>query len=524
MRKSPAIIAAELADQVTLTENFAKVEANGPYLNFFVNPAVVASDIIQNIIEAGDDYGRHPATSKKIVIEYPAPNTNKPLHLGHVRNMLLGQSLTEILRACGHTVYPVNLNNDRGVHICKSMLAYQQWGEDAEPDMKSDHYVGKWYVRFHQEYPDVNGEPNPEGQALAQDMLAKWEDGDPEVRALWQKMNTWAFDGFRETFAKFEIEFAKEYYESEFYMQGKDIILKALEDGIFQKNEEGAVVAELEPFGLPNKVLLRADGTAIYMTQDIALAMLKKQDFDYDLSIFVVGNEQINHFKQLFQVLKMLGIEADSYHLAYGMIKLPSGKLKSREGKGVDADDIVAEMASLAAEELHNRYPDLEEEEVTQRASVIGMAALRYFILKYEPMKDFVFNPEESISFEGETGPYILYAYARISSIFGKVGITLEEIEPVDYSLLADETEIALMNLLGKYPEVVQEAGDTYKSHLIAHYLMDLAQAFTHFYEACPVKDAEPAVRDARLKLLAAVQVVMRNGLSLFHIHVLEKM
>ncbi|HMF31894.1 MAG TPA: arginine--tRNA ligase, partial [Candidatus Lokiarchaeia archaeon] len=507
------------AEQVTLNDNFAKVEANGAYLNFYVNPAVVAAETIRNIIHAGDDYGRHPATGKKIVIEFPAPNTNKPLHLGHVRNMLLGQSLTEILRAGGHTVFPVNLNNDRGVHICKSMLAYQRWGEDAEPDVKSDHYVGQWYVRFQQEL-----EQNPELETEAQSMLALWEDGDPEIRALWQKMNTWALDGFRETFGKFEIEFVKEYFESDFYMQGKDIILKALDDGIFQKNEEGAVLAELEPYNLPNKVLLRADGTAIYMTQDIALAMLKKQDFDYDLSVFVVGNEQINHFKQLFQILKMLGIEADSYHLAYGMIKLPSGKMKSREGKSVDADDIVSEMTTLAEQEVRERYPDLDEDDIAQRASTIGMAALRYFILKYEAMRDFVFNPAETISFEGETGPYILYAYARISSIFAKAGVSREEMGDAEYSLLTHETEIALINLLGKYPDIIQEAGNMYKPHLIAHYLMDLAQTFTRFYDACPVKDAEPTVRDARLSLLVAVQIVMKNGLGLFHIHVLEKM
>ncbi|OLS15726.1 MAG: arginyl-tRNA synthetase [Promethearchaeota archaeon CR_4] len=493
------------------------MEANGPYLNFFFNPVAIVGSVLEQITREKFDYGKHPPTGKRVVIEFPAPNTNKPLHLGHVRNMLLGQSLTEILRACGHEVFPVNLNNDRGIHICKSMLAYQKWGNGAAPDVKSDHYVGNWYVKFSQEEKN-NEDLNTEIAT----MLQMWEEGDPETRALWEKMNHWALDGFKETYKKFEIEFAKEYFESDIYQKGKDIISRGLQDGIFKQHDDGAIYAELEQFKLPNKVLLRADGTSIYMTQDLALAFQKKQDFNFDLSIFVVGNEQITHFQQLFKILELLGLEAQQFHLAYGMIELPEGKMKSREGRVVEADDIVTENIALAEKEIRKRYSDLSEEEIQNRAQVIGMTALRFFILKYDPTRNFVFNPDESISFEGETGPYILYAYARISSIFEKIQVRIPK--KVNYSLLTHETEVALVQLLQKYPDIVREAGNSYKPHLVARYLLDIAQAFTRFYDACPVKDAEVPLRAARLALLRAMQVVLRNGLGLFHIHVLKKM
>ena len=516
-RKSPVLIAKDFAGKVPESEYLLKVEANGPYLNFFINPAIIAGHVLEQIAREKDNYGKHSPTGKRVVIEFPAPNTNKPLHLGHVRNMLLGQSLTEILRACGYEVFPVNLNNDRGIHICKSMLAYQKWGNEAAPDVKSDHYVGKWYVKFAQE--EKNNEKLNDEIAI---MLQKWEEGDTETRALWKKMNRWALAGFKETYEKFEIEFAKEYFESDIYQKGKDIVSQALKDGIFKQHDDGAIYAELEQFKLPNKVLLRADGTSIYMTQDIALAFQKKQDFDFNLSIFVVGNEQITHFQQLFKILELLGLQAQQFHLAYGMIELPEGKMKSREGRVVEADDIVTENISLAEKEIRKRYSDLSEQDIQHRAQVIGMAALRFFILKYEPTRNFVFNPDESISFEGETGPYILYAYARISSIFEKAQSKIPK--KINFALLAHETEIALIQLLQKYPEIVKEAGDNYKPHLVARHLLDVAQAFTRFYDACPVKDAEIPLRAARLALLRAVQVVLRNGLGLFHIYVLEKM
>ncbi len=516
-RKNPVLIAKEFSSKVPPNDYIAKVEANGPYLNFFINPAMITGLVLEQIGREKDNFGKQSPTGKKVVIEFPAPNTNKPLHLGHVRNMLLGQSLTEILRACGYEVFPVNLNNDRGIHICKSMLAYQRWGNNAIPDIKSDHYVGKWYVRFAQE-EEKDKHLNEEIST----MLQKWEEGDKETRALWEKMNHWALDGFKETYKKFEIEFTKEYFESKIYKTGKDIVLQALQDGKFKKYDDGAVYADLEQYKIPNKVLLRADGTSIYMTQDIALAFQKREDFHFDLSVFVVGNEQITHFQQLFKILDILGLKAQQFHLAYGMIELPEGKMKSREGRVVDADDLVVEIIALAEKEIRKRYTDLTEQEIQHRASVIGMAALRFFILKYEPTRNFVFNPDESLSFDGETGPYILYAYARISSIFEKAQAKIPK--KVNYTLLTHESEIALVNMLQKYPDVVKEAGDNYRPHLIARYLLDLAQAFTKFYDACPVKDAEPPLRAARLALLRAVQVALRNGLRLFHIYVLEKM
>ncbi len=517
LRKSPVLIAKEFAGKIPPNEYIGKVEANGPYLNFFLNPATIAGLALEQIAREKDNYGKQPPTGKKVVIEFPAPNTNKPLHLGHVRNMLLGQSLTEILRACGHEVFPVNLNNDRGIHICKSMLAYQRWGNNADPDVKSDHYVGKWYVKYAEEE-----KKDEHLNAEIATMLQKWEVGDIETRALWEKMNHWALEGFKETYKVFEIEFTKEYFESDIYKTGKDMVLQALEDGIFHKNEDGAVFADLEQYKLPNKVLLRSDGTSIYMTQDIALAFQKKKDFNFDLSVFVVGNEQITHFQQLFKILELLGLKAEQFHLAYGMIELPEGKMKSREGRVVDADDLVAGIIALAENEIRKRYTDLSEQEIQHRANVIGMAALRFFILKYEPTRNFVFNPDESLSFDGETGPYILYAYARISSIFEKAQAKIPK--KINYALLTHETESALINMLQKYPDVVKEAGDHYRPHLVARYLLDLAQSFTRFYDACPVKDAEPPLRAARLALLRAIQVALRNGLHLFHIYVLEKM
>ena len=419
-KKEPKLIAKNLESKLILPDFLKEIEVNGPYLNFRINTRIV----IESIFKLQEDYGKIKEILKKskvkplkIVIEYPSPNTNKPLHLGHIRNMLIGNALSNLLKYKGHSVFLVNLNNDRGIHICKSMLAYKKWGNNQEPkNKKSDHFVGDFYVKY--------GQMEQKNKKLideAKELLKLWEQEEPKTRALWKKLNSWALNGFKETYAKFDIKFDKEYNESDFFFKGKDIIIENLNKGIFEKRDDGAIIARLkEKFDLPDKVLLRSDETSIYITQDIYLAFLKKQDFDYDKSIYIVGNEQDLYFKQLFAVLEMIDFKEDKYHLSYGMISLPEGKMKSREGTVVDADDIVEEMESLAFNEVNQRYPELSKEEKLYRAKIIGMAALKFFILKYNPKSDFIFNPKESISFEGETGPYIQYCFARIQSIINK--------------------------------------------------------------------------------------------------------
>ncbi|MHA1733755.1 MAG: arginine--tRNA ligase [Promethearchaeota archaeon] len=522
LRRSPVEIAKDSADRLRQhLDQFPaikSVQSAGPYVNFFIDEGLRARNVLSTIAGLRGDYGRGSAGGKVIVVEYPAPNTNKPLHLGHVRNMLLGQTVSNVLAFRGHEVHQVNLNNDRGIHICKSMLAYQLWGDGRDPDVKSDHFVGKFYVKFAQE-----SERDPSLNEKAAKMLRDWEAGEPGVRALWEKMNQWALGGFHQTYEKFGIEFEKEYFESEIYEGGRDLVREGLQRGIFKERDDGAVFAELGEFGLPDKVLLRSDGTSVYMTQDLFLAKKKFEDFNYDLSIYVVGNEQKMHFQRLFKILELLDIPGNNFHFAYGMITLPEGRMKSREGKVVDADDMVEEMVHLASKEVEKRHPGLGSREVLERGTKIGMAALRFFILKYDPVRDFVFNPEESLSFEGETGPYIQYVYARISSILRKSGVGVPTPDRVDFGLLTHEKEVPLLELLERFPEVIA-SGEDYKLHLVARYLLDLCQAFNEFYHSCPVNRAEPPTKEARLLLIECVRVVVETGLKLFGIETLEEM
>ncbi|MHA1688064.1 MAG: arginine--tRNA ligase [Promethearchaeota archaeon] len=521
-KNNPQKIAEEIKEQIKIPDFLENVEARGAYLNFTGNKELV----LKNIMEAGENYGllgnnlnRQQKKPLKIVIEYPAPNTNKPLHLGHVRNMLIGSTLAKLLRYLGHQVFEVNLYNDRGVHICKSMLAYKKCGNGAEPGkIKSDHFVGDFYVK----YAELEKESKDLEDEL-RSLLKAWEENEPEARQLWEKLNKWALDGFRETFEKFEIHFDKEYHESEFYEKGKELILKGLEKGIFRKREDGAIIAPLkEKYDLPDKVLLRADGTSIYVTQDIYLAYLKKKDFNYDKSIYVVGNEQNLYFKQLFTILDLLGFKEDKYHLSYGMIYLPEGKMKSREGTVVDADDLVEEMEKLAIKEIEERYPDLTEKEKKQRASIIGMAALRFFILKFNPKSDFTFDPNESISFEGETGPYIQYCYARIESIIRKSKETISTCS--NLTVLTHEKERSLINKLTYFPEIIERAAKSYELHLIPQYLLNLCQDFNSFYAVCPVISEEKELEKARLVLIRCVQIIIEIGLNLLGIKTLKEM
>ena len=520
-KKNPKEIAQELASNLSLPDYLEKIEAIGPYLNFKIKSSL----ILENIFILKSDYGKIYEISKKskdkplrIVIEYPAPNTNKPLHFGHVRNMLIGRTIANLLRYKNHSVFEVNMNNDRGIHICKSMFAYKRLGEDKEPDKKSDHFVGDFYVKYNEM------EQNDESLIRdVQELLRLWEAEDPETRALWEKMNKWAFEGFKETYKKLEITFEKEYFESNYYKKGKSIILENLEKGIFEKTDNGAVLANLkEIYNLPNKILLRGDGTSLYITSDLYLAYLKKIDFNYDKSIYVVGNEQDLYFKQLFAVLDMIGFREDKYHLSYGMISLPEGKMKSREGTIVDADDTIEEMLNLAFREIDKRYPDLTEEEKKFRANLIGMSALRFFILKFNPKSEFVFNPKQSISFEGETGPYIQYCYARIESIISKSSENIDL--DINWDLLNHETEKNLIKQLNYLPEVIDQATQKYSIHLIPQYLLTLCQIFNSFYSLCPVISDDKQLEKARLLLIKCVQINIKIGLAILGIDTLDKM
>ncbi|MFH1181942.1 MAG: arginine--tRNA ligase [Candidatus Woesearchaeota archaeon] len=514
LKKSPQQIAFQLQGKLKIPG--IETKANGAYLNFFVDKEALARKTIEAVLNEKDNYGAGKENSR-IVIEYPSPNTNKPLHLGHVRNMLLGKSCSRLLAFQGNKVITVCLNNDRGVHICKAMLAYKLWGNNKEPDKKPDHFVGDFYVLY-----SKNAEQNPELEQQVREMLQKWEKGDKETIALWKKINGWALEGFDETYKKFGIKFDKVYNESEHYEEGKQIVLNALKKGLLAKDGEGNIVAELEKYSLPNKILLRADGTSIYMTQDINLAKLKFEDFKPDISIYVVGSEQNLHFRQLFKILEILGVKTGKcHHLAYGMVYLPEGKMKSREGRVVDADDLVAEIISLSREEMKKRHA-LNEEELEKRSRQIGMAAISFFILKYDTPKDFVFNAGESIALEGETGPYIQYTHARICSIFKKFSGKLPA--KADYSKLNTKEEHQLVSMLSKFPKAAKEAADSYKPMLVARYLLDLCQLFNNFYHQYQVLNTQADVRDARLVLLEAIRQAIRNGLWLLSIDAPEEM
>ncbi|MEE9378176.1 MAG: arginine--tRNA ligase [Candidatus Lokiarchaeia archaeon] len=518
-KKSPNLIAQEFKDKIKKPEFIESLTATGPYLNFMIKPR----SVLENISKLKEDYGRireilEKPNKLKIVVEYPSPNTNKPLHFGHVRNMLLGKSLSNLLKYKIHDVFQVNLNNNRGIHICKSMIAYKKWGHNKKPDKKSDHFVGDYYVLYNEKSKtDVSLDKE------AQELLRSWEIGDQETINLWNKMNKWAIEGFKITYDKFGIKFDKEYNESELYLKGKKKILEGLKKGLFEKTEDGAIIARLkEKYNLEDKILIRSDGTSIYITQDIYLAYKKREDFNYDRSIYIVGDPQIQHFKWLFAILDMLGFKEDNFHLSYGMISLPSGKMKSREGTVVDADDVIEEVIKLAFDEVNKRYHDLEDKEKKKRAEIIGLGAIIFYILKYNPVKGFVFKPDESISFEGETGPYIQYCYARIASIILKSGKQINT--DINWDLLNHEKERFLIKQLVYFPEVIDTSEKTYNIHLIPQYLLNLCQAFNSFYTSCQVISDNKDLEKARLLLIYCVQIVIKTGLNILGIETLDKM
>ncbi|CAM4086108.1 arginyl-tRNA synthetase [Pedobacter westerhofensis] len=489
------------------------------------------------------DFGKIPSNGKKVMVEYSSPNTNKPLHLGHVRNNLLGYSVSELLKANGSEVYKVNLVNDRGIHICKSMLAWQKWGNEETPEssgLKGDHLVGKYYVIFDKEYKKeiealkLTGQTEDEAKKNAplirevQAMLLAWENGDDAVISLWKRMNGWVYDGFAVTYKNLGVDFDKYYYESNTYLLGKDTVDEGLEKGVFFKKEDGSVWIDLTDDGLDQKLVLRADGTSVYITQDLGTAQMKYDDFSMDESIYVVGNEQDYHFKVLFLILDKLGKSwaKGLYHLSYGMVDLPSGKMKSREGTVVDADDLIAEMVATAKQktEALGKVDNFSEEEKESLYYKIGMGALKYFLLKVEPKKRLLFDPAESIDFQGNTGPFIQYTHARIKSLLNKAGFVSDV--KVDNEIELSATELEMIILLAKYPSEIAAAAKTFSPASLANYIYEVAKMFNKFYHEIPpiVKEEDEQMKQHRLNLSWVTANVINDGMRILGIEVPERM
>ncbi len=487
------------------------------------------------------DFGTFKPNGKKVMVEYSSPNTNKPLHLGHVRNNLLGYSVAELLKAVGYEVFKVNLVNDRGIHICKSMLAWQKWGNGETPDtafLKGDHLVGKYYVIFDKEYKKeiellkAQGQTEEEAKKNApliqeaQKMLLDWESGNAEVLALWIRMNGWVYDGFEVTYKNLGVDFDKYYYESNTYLLGKGTVEEGLAKGVFFKKPDGSVWIDLTADGLDQKLVLRADGTSVYITQDLGTAEMKYDDFKMDESIYVVGNEQDYHFKVLFLILEKLGKTwaKGLHHLSYGMVDLPSGKMKSREGTVVDADDLIAEMIETARQktEVLGKVNDFDEEEKANLYYHIGLGALKYFLLKVEPKKRLLFDPSESIDFQGNTGPFIQYTHARIKSLLKKANYHTDQTAVAGIT----PTEVDMIMLLSKYPQELEAAAEAYSPATLANYLYEVAKIFNKFYHEVPpiIKEEDRQVQQNRLNLCALAGNVIKSGMRLLGIGVPERM
>lgn len=515
------------------------------FLNITIAPALWVD--LLNKINEDDQYGIIQANedSPLYMVEYSSPNTNKPLHLGHIRNNLLGHALSEILKANGKRVVKTNIVNDRGVHICKSMLAWQKWGNNETPESsgkKGDHLIGDYYVLFDQKYKEEvknlteqgmskeEAEKNSTLMSEVREMLRLWEANDPETVNLWKMMNGWVYAGFDETYKRLGITFDKIYYESETYLAGKEEVLKGLDKNLFYRKDDGSVWADLTAEGLDHKLLLRSDGTSVYMTQDIGTAKLRFDDYPIDKMIYVVGNEQNYHFQVLSILLDKLGFDFGRglVHFSYGMVELPEGKMKSREGTVVDADDLMEEMVETAhdtSQEL-GKLDQVSDEEARAISEMVGLGALKYFILKVDPKKNMTFNPKESIDFNGNTGPFIQYTHARIRSVIRKAeeeGIKIPE--SVDSSIDLSVKEEGLVQLLSEFPNVIQQAADEYNVSLIANYTYDLAKEYNQFYHDFSIlKEEDKNLRDFRLILSKNVAIIIKRGMKLLGIDVPERM
>ena len=550
-RKSPEQTGQELGDYlVAHCEAVSSYNVVKGFLNLVIAPAAWLSMLAD--IDSDEHYGEKAADahSPLVMIEYSSPNTNKPLHLGHVRNNLLGWSLAQIMQANGNRVVKTNIVNDRGIHICKSMLAWLKWGNGETPESsgkKGDHLIGDYYVAFDKHYREeiktlaaqyvLNGLPVEQAEEKAKqeaplikeahEMLVKWEQNDPEVRALWEKMNNWVYAGFDETYQKMGVSFDKIYYESQTYLKGKAKVEEGLAKGLFERHDDGSVWADLTDEGLDQKLLLRSDGTSVYMTQDIGTAEMRFQDYPIDKMIYVVGNEQNYHFQVLSILLDRLGFKwgKELTHFSYGMVELPNGKMKSREGTVVDADDLMELMVSDAYKtsmEL-GKFDDMTEEERREIARIVGMGALKYFILKVDARKNMLFNPEESIDFNGNTGPFIQYTYARIRSILRKADNQNSQFSILNPQL--NDKEIELIQKMSEYGAAVEQAGKDYSPSGIANYCYELTKVFNQFYHDYSIlNEPDEQKRQVRLVLARNVAKVIKNGMSLLGIEVPERM
>ena len=512
------------------------------FLNLTVDAAFRRTELLEQAADENFGFTAATADSPLVMVEYSSPNTNKPLHLGHVRNNLLGYSLSKILEAAGNRVVKTNIVNDRGRHICKSMLAWQKWGDGCTPEStgkKGDHLIGDFYVLFDKHYKaevaDLMAQGMTEDEAKneaplmreAREMLVRWEQNDPEVRRLWQTMNGWVYEGFDETYKRLGVGFDKIYYESETYLEGKELVLKGLEEGKMYRREDGSVWADLKENGLDEKLLLRKDGTSVYMTQDIGTAKLRYRDFPINKMIYVVGNEQNYHFQVLSILLDRLGFEwgKDLTHFSYGMVELPSGKMKSREGTVVDADDLMDTMEQQAAETAADRFKDMTPEQARETARMVGMGALKYFLLKVDPKKNMLFNPAESIDFNGNTGPFLQYTYARIQSVLRRAGgVKVADFNAENVAVPSDK-EATLIRKAGDFPGVVKEAARSYSPALIANYCYDLAKEYNQFYHDYPIlKEEDTARRNLRLLLSYTVARTLKSAASLLGMEMPERM
>lgn len=526
LKKAPSAIASDLVEKLNGERGlspFASIEAKGPYLNFFLDKAKLVEEAAAETELKKEAFSDRTGTPEKVMVEYVSPNTNKPLHLGHVRNGLIGEAVSNLLASQGNVVVRAMVLNDRGLAIAKAMVAYAKWGEGKTPEdvgRKGDHFVAEWYVLFEKRLKA--GEAGLEEEAA--EVVRKWEDGDEATRALWKTMNGWCVAGQEATYGRLGFRFDKVYKESEIYKEGKAIVEEGVKKGAFVRAADGHVEAKLEPYGLPDKVLLRSNGTALYITQDLYLAKRKFEDDGLDRSIYVVGNEQDLQFKQLFKLLELMGYPwaAKLHHLSYGYVTLPEGRMKSREGTVVDADDLLSELESEAAVEIKQRHPTITDDELVRRAREVALAAVKFHFLEVDIASDMTYDPKASLAFNGRTGPYLQYMHARIRSILRKDAEIPSGVSGQASDVGAEESALAWS--IARFPESVSRAAAQLRPSLVANHLYDVAKTFAAFYERCAVLNASPEDRERRLKLVSATGIVLKKGLSLLGIAAPEEM